>query len=550
MEQEEILRKSPESGEGIWCRLNSLTANQFRLALGAIFFLALSLRLAYLNQMSQGIYFNILKMNGTDCFIFWQWALEITEKDFLGDGIYHQSPLYPYFLAAMFKVFGGNFYIPRFFQMVLGSLTCVMAGLLGRRAGGDVAGIFAAILAAIYGPMILYDGAILRTNLITFINTLVILLMFRVQDKLRFTFGLWLGIAVGFAILAKENMLIMLPGLIFWLYLCSRKTSYRLATHTGVGMALGIVLILGLLMARNMAVGVRPLAISSRGAIEFISGNVPQASGVGWAISPNTNRIVEASDGKMTKVIWEVLKENREDPLGLVSQQFRKLFVLISDYEYPNNISLYVEKRYVSFFSFPWPGFSAILAFGLLGIVIVIRRWRELFPLYVYLGLYTIGTVAFYIIARFRIPLMPVLIVFAGVALAKILQASIERKFLFGLALVVSAIILIVLGRSYPPDRLLISDYQNMIRYHLISGQKETARNVLKEGLSTTRQILALEDSAAYRYRLASLLYMSEGDSETVIAELDRALELKPRLSLKLSIRSLRNNLLKKKEMY
>jgi len=529
--------------ESRYDQLEAFLNSRFYLILFFVFVLALSLRLVYLNQMDRGIYFNILKMEGTDCFIFWKWALEIIEKDSLGSGVYHQSPLYPYFLAAIFKIFGANFYIPRFLQMALGSITCVMAALLGRRAGGPVAGLLAGLLASIYGPLILYDGAILRANLIAFINTLVVLLMFRVQDRPGLIRGLILGMVYGLAILAMENILILIPGLVAWAWILKKATGWKPVARLFVGIALGTAMILGLLVARNVKVGAPAFNISSRGPLEFISGNVPQSPGVGWAIPENADRMLQASAGKMTGVIWEVLKENREDPWGLAQKQFTKLAAFLNSYEFPNNISLYVERRYVPFFRFPWPGFAVALSFSLIGMAAGLKRWRELFPLYAYVLLYALATVAFYILARFRIPLVPALIGLAGLGSAVILREILERKVLRGIAWLLLAAGLIVMNRPAPADRLIFADYQNLVRFHLISGQPERAKEILQEGIVRTRQILAEKDSAEYRFRLAGLLLLFGAPRQVILPEVDHALGLHPPLYLKLPLDSLRGQL-------
>ena len=525
-------------------RLQTRLASCFGLVLGLVFVLALSLRLIYLNQMDQGIYFNILKMEGFDSFIFWKWALEILEKDFFGRGVYHQSPLYPYFLAAIFKLSGANFYIPRFIQIVLGSITCVMAAILGRRAGGALSGLLAGILCAAYGPLILYDPAILREGLITFLNTLLLLLMFRCQDKPRFASGLALGVTFGLAILAKESILIMLPVLPVWLYLNHTTVpGLKPVTLMSFGFVLGTALILSLLVARNLKVGAPAFEISSRGPLEFISGNVPDSPGVGWVIPPSSDRMLQAGEGKMTKVVWEVLKENRPNPWWLVRHQFTKLAALLNSYEFPNNLSLYVEQRYVPFFRFPWPGWAVALALGVIGMGAGLKRWRELFPLHAYVFLYALATVAFYIIDRFRLPVVPALLAFAGLGLAVILQAILEKRAGRAIALILLAAGLIALNRPSPADRLLYADYYNMARYHLISGQPDQAKAVLEEGIARTREILEQKDSAEYRYRLALLLLLNNENRPAILAEVDRALSLNPPLWIKLSLEQMRRQL-------
>ena len=150
---------------------------------------------------------------------------------------------------------------------------------------------------------------------------------------------------------------------------------------------------------------------------------------------------------------------------------------------------------------------------------------------------------AFYILSRFRLPLVPVLIAFAGLGSAAILQALLETKIRRGLVLLLLAVGLVAINRPGEPDRLQFSDYQNMARFHSISNQPERGREILEEGIARTRQIVARSDSPDYRFRLALMLLLAGKNREEVRAELDQALRLDPPPSLKPSIEHLRRQL-------
>jgi hypothetical protein len=352
-----------------------------------------------------------------------------------------------------------------------------------------------------------------------------------------------LGLVSGLAILAKESFLILVPALIVWLFLISAAAGVKPVTRLAFGWVLGAALILGLLVARNLKVGAPAFEISSRGPLEFVSGNVPDSPGEGWVIPRSADRILQAGQGKMTRVIWEVLKENRSDPWWLVRRQFAKLAAFLNSYEFPNNLSLYVEQRYVPFFRIPWPGWAAALALGLIGLGAGLPRRRELFPLYAYILLYSLATVAFYIIDRFRLPIVPALLAFAGLGLSVTLEAIVEKRAGRAIVLMVMAAGLIALNRPRPADRLLYADYYNMVRYHLISGQPDRAQAILEEGIKRTREILERKDSAESRYRLALLLLLNHENRPAVLAEVDHALRLNPPLWTRLSLEEMRRQL-------
>ncbi len=509
-----------------------------------VFLLALSLRLAYLNQIHQGIYHNILKMEGTDCFTFIRWAFALAEQGLLAPIDITQSALYPYFLASLFKMFGTKVYIARLAQMILGSLTCLMVFLIGKRGFSPLAGLIAGVLAAAYGPLIFYDGVILRANLITFLNTLLVLLMLFSQERLSPARTLAIGFIYGLCILAKPSIIIFVPGIMVWFWLIAKElgTGKKALLATGV-MAIGTFIPLSVMFARNAALLIPAFSLTTKGTTEFISGNVPESPGIGWVIPDSAGEIVERSDGKMPRVILEVLKENREHPGAFIRQQFRKLGAFLNAYEFPNNVNIYVEKRYVPFMRLPWPGLSLALAFGLIGLAFGLKRWREIFPLYGYLFLYSIGTVAFYILARFRMPVIPVLIVFAGAGVLIILETLLGRQWLRTILLLGLAALAGILSRPHQDDMLMVSDYHNMARYHLISGEPEKAAEIWQEGIDRAREILIQKPSAESHYRVALFLVKVGGDLNEALEHLREAEGMDPPTYLKASINRLRRTI-------
>ncbi len=502
-----------------------------------VFFLALSLRLVYLGQIHLGIYGNLLKMEGTDCFLFVQWSFMLAEKGWLTEIDLQQSVLYTYFLTAVFKIFGTKVYIARLIQMLLGSLTCMMVFSIGRRSFSTLAGLLAGILAAAYGPMIFYDAAILRANLITFLNTLLVLIMLLLQKRPRIALFLPAGLVLGLCILAKPNIIIFIPGIIVWLWLLAKKQGLKKTVAASGLIIIGTALLLSLVFARNAALDMPIFSLTGKGKEEFISGNVPESPGVGWVVPDSTREIIERADGKMVGVIREVLKENREDPVGFIRQQFRKLGAFLNAYEVANNLSIYVEKRYVPFMRLPWPDFSLVLGLGLLGLAAGLRRWRELFPLYSYLLLYSLGTIAFYFLARFRLPIIPAMTVFAGGGAMMIIESLLGRRWLRAGALLVPAALAFWLSRPRQPDPLQISDYNNMARYHYVSGRPDIAREIWREGVNRAREILEDRPSAEAHYTLALFIFRTGSDLDEALDHLDKAEAMNPPAYLRSSIR-------------
>ena len=91
-----------------------------------------------------------------------QWAVELSSGDWMGDEVFFQEPLYPYFLAVVYKAFGRDLLICRLIQAALGVLTCYLVARLGRRLAGEWAGVLAALLLACLPSAVLMPCLLLK----------------------------------------------------------------------------------------------------------------------------------------------------------------------------------------------------------------------------------------------------------------------------------------------------------------------------------------------------------------------------------------------------
>lgn len=66
-------------------------------------------------------------------------------------------PLYPFFLALVYSIFGVNYFIPLLIQISLGVLSCAILYQIGKLAFSKLTGVLAALIMAISGPVFLYQ---------------------------------------------------------------------------------------------------------------------------------------------------------------------------------------------------------------------------------------------------------------------------------------------------------------------------------------------------------------------------------------------------------
>ena len=139
-----------------------------------VFCVALAVRLVHIWQIRPSPFFDVLMgdANGYD-----QWAQRLAAGDWIGSDVFYQAPLYPYFLALVYTLFGEAPMTVRLCQAVIGSLACVWLALAAWRLFSKPAGIAAGLMLAFYAPAIFFDGLIQKSVLDAFLLCLALALL-------------------------------------------------------------------------------------------------------------------------------------------------------------------------------------------------------------------------------------------------------------------------------------------------------------------------------------------------------------------------------------
>src|SRR5687768_1696172 len=100
------------------------------LLLLGVWAIAFCLRLFYVWDIHRAGFFDIRIGDGE---AYHLWARRIVNGDWLGTDVFYQAPLYPYFLAVVYRVFGDSAATVRILQACIGASSCallVAAGVL------------------------------------------------------------------------------------------------------------------------------------------------------------------------------------------------------------------------------------------------------------------------------------------------------------------------------------------------------------------------------------------------------------------------------------
>ena len=401
---------------------------------------ALGVRLLYLIEIRASPWFDFLHL---DPRYYYDWGLRIAGGDWLGKEVFEQSPLYPYLLGIYFILFGHDLLLLRLIQFALGAGTAVLTCLLGRKLFGRTAGLVAGLGAALYAPFLFYEGQVMKEFLTPLFSVAALLLIYRGRESAKGSFpSLALaGLCIGLGTLVRDNFLILLPLLALYLLLSPGITipGARLRLLHAATLVAGALIALLPVAWRNHHVASEWVLTTSGGGEVFYIGNGPFANGAylppPWVRSnPRyehedfrrrakeiTGR--ELSRGEASRFWYrEGWKAIADDPVRWVRLLFRKALLFLNDHELPDNYSFYSFRRFSSTLTL-LPTFAFVFSLAVPGAIVSSKRWRELLPLILAGAGYMGSVMLFFNFARFRLPFIPILLVFAGAGAVEIARA-------------------------------------------------------------------------------------------------------------------------------
>ena len=409
----------------------------------ALFLVALCLRLVYVADYGASVGIDYYLFEQTDNNTFHEWALNIAGGDWLcenqvhphhkwtaevaperqwtewygGRRVYHQAPLYPYLLGVVYYVLGPHPEAIRYLQAVMGAFTVLLVFLTARHYFGRAPAAAAAFLLSFAGFHFYYDAFLLRENLIAFLTMLFLYLASLAFRKER---ALWLvpaGLALGLGMVAKPNAILLAPLYVAALWWIRRKTS--LMSRLGRTLLFGVAVLLPVapFAARNASLGIPPLKMSTRGPTAFINGNLRGQTGIEWnPPAEKTRNILWESNYTLNRVIRETLRTYLDKPWAWVQKQCEKTQAFLSSYEIPNNTNYYLIRSVSRTLSLGFVSYWFMASAALLGMVLLLPAAGRVWQLYGVVLTLTAVTVLFFIVARFRQPMIPLFAIFAGYA--------------------------------------------------------------------------------------------------------------------------------------
>jgi tetratricopeptide (TPR) repeat protein len=342
-------------------------------------------------------------------------------------GAFYQPPLYPTFLALLELLGFASAWQIAFVQCVLGSATAVLLVAIGRRLASDdkharAVGLVCGLSSALYGPFVLFDVDVLPSSCVSLLLATALWLGLR-PGKVGIADGA-LGSSLGLGIVAWPLLCVFVPVL---LALRLRAVPGRLAllTLVVVAAASAPVALTARHNARHEAAGV---LVSHNLGINLWLGNNPAwrdtwRARPGAAFEPELERPdregVTRPGARSDFFVRLVLRDALARPGPAVSRTAQKLFYLWSGPEIRRDQDIELMREASPVLRVLQWRAGVAFPFGVVAPLALLALWRRRSePVVRCLALgvlaYSLLLALFFVSARYRLPLVLVLLPFAA----------------------------------------------------------------------------------------------------------------------------------------
>ena len=500
---------------------------------------ALVLRWLYLAQIGEIPLFHEL---AGDARTYDQWGARIAAGDWFGTGVFYQAPLYPYFLGVLQFLFGHNLWLIRFMQILMGAVSCGLIFLVATRLFSLRAGIIAGVLLATYAPAIFFDGLIEKSILDLFLLATLLWLMTQPGDRGTARRWLIIGLIVAFLGLSRENALVLIPILLLWIAFHSRVTALPIKFRWMGLFIVGLMIVLMPVGLRNYVAGGEFKLTTSQFGPNFFIGNNPKADGTYESVrqvilepqleGSDAKRLAEQKLGRSLRPgevseywsgrAWAFIEDQPSAWLRLLT---RKWLMVWNAREIEDSDDFYIYQQ--------WSGLLALLAklnhFGILtplafaGICFTAGHWRRLWWLYLMVLGFAAAVAVFYVFGRYRYPLVPMLVLFAGAGMAGLFERYHAGRWrsLAIVALVMCATATVVNWPLYKFSGPGPAGYNNLSNAFYKQGRAQ-------EAIGYAQQAIAIDPDYGVAFYNLGNMFANQGRLDRAQKHFERALTLYP----------------------
>ena len=543
-------------------------ANRNRLPL-IVFSVAFLLRFVYLIAYSSSPFFQV---HLADALYHQDWALRILGGDIFSlkiHGVLYKAPLYPYFLALVYRISGTSNFLPMLLQVIMAALSCLLLFLIGKKYFSARAACVGALIYNFYFPAVYFSTEMEIPALAIFLTLLSFYLLVESPRTIALVGS---ALVLGLSLLALPTNILLLP--LYVLVLLGRHGGMKQGRAKVLLFAAVVFATVFPCTLRNLVVGRRLTLISANGGINlFIGNNAKYDETVylqpGYAFEelydePRRNAGADSfadRDRYWTKKAFGFMVEHPGQEALLL---LKKLVLYFADYEICRNTDTYYAKEASIYRRIPFLPASLILATGLAGLLVAIHRRKGL-ALFGFYVLQAAPCLIFFVTDRYRLPSMSVWALFSGFFVTSVADAIRDRTWRSGIAASAFAVcvaggsnlnLFVVKNPAYRPHLNLGFIYETQANYgqalmeyavalNLVKnsrmpdiktecelycrlGNVQMTSNDLEAAKKSFEQAIAINPSSVPAYSYLGTLYDKKRQGDRALQMFRRALELNP----------------------
>ncbi|TVO62950.1 MAG: hypothetical protein FHP92_10240 [Denitromonas halophila] len=335
---------------------------------------------------------------------------------------------YPLFvLAPVFSLFGESTFAARIANVLLGGVSILLCHRVAREAGANRSGrIIAAAIWALYLPASVYGVYLLKENLMVPLMLAVMWCALRLSKRPSPAAAVTCGLLLGAIALTGSAALSLGGAVAFALWVC--PASFYRRGILALCIAAGVCSVSAPWIVRNMNVLGAPV-LNTNGGFNLYLGNNPAATGMfvsivdtprgkGWEAFRLAQGEVEASESlKRDAIAWIM-----EDPARFAALMVKKAVYFWTP---PLHAGKGEASGVESIIRVLWAIQFAIMVLAALGSILTRHISRpHLITLWLAIAGYTAVHMLFYVIFRYREPIMPILGIIAALSLQPLLSRT------------------------------------------------------------------------------------------------------------------------------
>jgi Tfp pilus assembly protein PilF len=257
-----------------------------------------------------------------------------------------------------------------------------------------------------------------------------------------------------------------------------------------------LIIPLGLTSIHNYLAGKDPAPLTTHGGINFYIGNHQGASGA-WeapegieasvsAINlEESKRFAEQSLGKelttsQVSRFWygRAVRFIVRHPVEWLLLMVKKTLLFWSSFETPLNFNYYFHQHYSWLLSVPLFNLVVVMPMALWGLLYNLPQWRQKWLLYALIGTICLSVILFFVSGRYRLPILPFLLIFAAAGLAglwQMIRVPGPRRWIWSIVLLVLFTSQILYSHSRVKHSNFANDYYNLSLAHIMDENFEEA---------------------------------------------------------------------------